>query len=127
MKFMNVGESIMKIAVSSTGKELKDLMDDRFGRCTYFVIHDSETNNVCFIENDGCKTGAGAGIAAAQQILDEDIDIIITGYLGPNAFDVFEGSDIEVFKCSEVTVEEAIYLHKSNKLETIENASPAKK
>ncbi|AYF53452.1 diguanylate cyclase [Clostridium botulinum] len=117
----------MKIAVSSTGKELKDLMDDRFGRCTYFVIYDSETNKTEFIENEGHKTGAGAGIAAAQQILDEDINIIITGYLGPNAFDVFEGSDIEAFKCSDVTVQEAIELYRNNKLEKLEYASPARK
>ncbi|NFF29838.1 diguanylate cyclase [Clostridium botulinum] len=124
---MNGGESTMKIAVSSTGKELKDLMDDRFGRCTYFVIHDSEINKTKFIENEGHKTGAGAGIAAAKQILDEDINVIITGYLGPNAFDVFEGSDIEAFKCSEVTVEKAIELYKNNKLEKLEYASPARK
>ncbi|CAG7840590.1 diguanylate cyclase [Clostridium novyi B str. ATCC 27606] len=117
----------MKIAVSSTGKELKDLMDDRFGRCTYFVIYDNETSKTKFIENQGHKTGAGAGIAAAQQILDEDINIIITGYLGPNAFDVFKGSGIEAFKCSDVTVGEAIELYRNNKLEKLEYASPARK
>lgn len=116
----------MKIAVSSTGKQLKDKMDDRFGRCTYFVIYDSETNDIKFVENEGHKTGAGAGIAAAQQILDEDINVIITGYLGPNAFDVFEGSDIEAYKCSEGTVKEAIELYKNKKLEKLEYASPAR-
>jgi len=33
----------MKIAVSSTGPELDDLVDPRFGRCSYYVVVDPET------------------------------------------------------------------------------------
>lgn len=33
----------MKIAVSSTGPELRDLVDPRFGRCRYYLIYDMDT------------------------------------------------------------------------------------
>ena len=33
----------MKIAVSSTGPELQDLVDPRFGRCRYYIIYDPGT------------------------------------------------------------------------------------
>ena len=33
----------MKIAVSSTGPELHDLVDPRFGRCRYYILYDEST------------------------------------------------------------------------------------
>jgi predicted Fe-Mo cluster-binding NifX family protein len=33
----------MKIAVSSTGPELRDLVDPRFGRCRYYIFYDTGT------------------------------------------------------------------------------------
>ena len=33
----------MKIAISSTGKDLDCQIDPRFGRCQYFIIVDPET------------------------------------------------------------------------------------
>ena len=33
----------MKIAVSSTGPELQDLVDPRFGRCRYYIVYDLDT------------------------------------------------------------------------------------
>jgi predicted Fe-Mo cluster-binding NifX family protein len=33
----------MKIAVSSTGPELQDLVDPRFGRCRYYIFYDEST------------------------------------------------------------------------------------
>ena len=33
----------MKIAVSSTGPELRDLVDPRFGRCRYYIFYDMST------------------------------------------------------------------------------------
>lgn len=116
----------MKIAVSSTEKNINSIMDDRFGRCDYFIIYDNQSKEVSFIENEGKKTGAGAGIVAAQQMIDKNVDILITGYLGPNAFKVFEGFEIEVFKCSDVKVEEALKAYEDNKLEKLTDPSVAR-
>jgi predicted Fe-Mo cluster-binding NifX family protein len=33
----------MKIAISSTGSELSDLVDPRFGRCRYYIFYDAIT------------------------------------------------------------------------------------
>ena len=47
-----------------------------------FQIHDTENGEFNAIENKGQMSGGGAGIAAAQQIIDEKVDAIITGNLG---------------------------------------------
>lgn len=43
----------MKIAVSSTGPGLEDLVDPRFGRCRYYLIVDPETLEYEAVENQG--------------------------------------------------------------------------
>jgi len=43
----------VKLAISSTGPELSNLVDPRFGRCRYYVIVDSKTMSFSAIENTG--------------------------------------------------------------------------
>lgn len=42
----------MKVAVSSTGAELNDLVDPRFGRCRYYIV-DTETLGFIAVSNTG--------------------------------------------------------------------------
>lgn len=115
----------MKIGISSMGKDINSMLDVRFGRCNYFVIYDTEGGLVKAIENKGQMSGGGAGIAAAQQILDEDVDVVITGNMGPNAFNLFKNSDIKVYRCGSIKVETAVQLFKEGKLEELTQAGPA--
>ena len=88
----------MKIGISSTGKDMSSLLDARFGRCSYFVIHDMQTNTNIFIDNSAKTASGGAGTAAAQEMIDQDVEVVITGNMGPNAFNVFKNSEIRVFQ-----------------------------
>lgn len=115
----------MKIAVSSTGKEINSMLDPRFGRCNYFVIYDTDDEKIKFIENKGQTSGGGAGIAAAQQIIDEQVNVAVTGNLGPNAFDIIKKSDIKVYNCGNIKVKAAIELFKEGKLEELTAAGPS--
>ena len=36
----------MKICISSTGKNLDAIVDQRFGRCQYFLIIDTDTMKI---------------------------------------------------------------------------------
>lgn len=115
----------MNIAVSSF-KENKDaLLDKRFGRCNYFQIYDEAKNQINVVKNEGQISGSGAGVAAAQQIIDEKIDVVITGNLGPNAFKILQKANIKAYKCGELCVEEALNMLKEGKLEQIEVAGKA--
>lgn len=115
----------MKIVISATGKNDNDLLDMRFGRCTYFQIHDTENKEVKIIENKGQASSGGAGIVAAQQIIDEKVDVIITGNLGPNAFEIIEKAGIKTYKCGNVTISSAIDKYKNGELEEIKIAGSA--
>ncbi|EPY2273917.1 NifB/NifX family molybdenum-iron cluster-binding protein [Clostridium sporogenes] len=115
----------MKIAISSTGKTMENLLDMRFGRCEYFQIHDSESKEVKILENEGQNASGGAGIVASNQLVDEKVDVIITGNLGPNAFEIIEKAGIKAYKCESVAINSAIDKYNKGELEQISMSGPA--
>lgn len=109
----------MKIAISAKGKITDDLLDPRFGRCEYFQIYDTEVKATKIIKNKGIEASGGAGIAAANQIIDENVDVVITGSLGPNAFELIEKAEIKAYKCDSIAITEALEKYNNNELEEI--------
>ena len=86
----------MKICVSSTGKDLDANVDPRFGRCGYFIIIDPKTMNFEFISNKSSIASGGAGIQAAQTVAKTGASTVITGNIGPNAFEILQAVGIKV-------------------------------
>jgi len=115
----------MKIAISAKGKITDDLIDMRFGRCEYFQIHDTELKVTKILENKGELASGGAGIVAANKLIDENVDVIITGNLGPNAFKIIDASEIKAYKCDSKSIKAALDKYNNNKLEEIKIAGNA--
>jgi predicted Fe-Mo cluster-binding NifX family protein/NAD-dependent dihydropyrimidine dehydrogenase PreA subunit len=86
----------MKIAVTSTGPELDDSVEARFGRCPYFLIIDTDTMQFEAIENPNIALGGGAGIQSAQLMSEKGVTAVLTGNCGPNAYNVFGQAGIQV-------------------------------
>ena len=106
----------MKIAVSATGNTLDAQVDPRFGRCSYFIIADSETMNFEAVPNIAAGAMGGAGIQAAQTITSKGVKALITGNVGPNAFQTLSASGIEVLVGASGIVREAIEKYKKGEL-----------
>jgi len=121
------GVNRMKIALSSSGKTLKDFLDSRFGRCKYFLIYDTEKDKVTVLENAAKNAGGGAGIVAAQQIIDESTDVLITGHLGPNAYDMIKDSGIKAYKGENISSNILIKKYKNGELSEIKEAGQSHK
>ena len=111
----------MKIAISSQGKEENSLMDSRFGRCEYFCIYDIENDGFKVIENTAINSNAGAGIEAANLVLKENIDAIVTGNIGPHANEVLKRSNIKIFTSDVKKISDIINEYKENKLKEFNN------
>jgi len=89
----------MKIAVSATADSLDAIVDPRFGRCAYFVIVEVEKNeikNAEAVQNPAATAMGGAGIQAAQLIASKGAKVLISGNIGPNAFNVLSGTGIKI-------------------------------
>jgi predicted Fe-Mo cluster-binding NifX family protein len=80
----------MKLCISSTKNDLEASVDARFGRCQYFLFVDTETMNFEAVGNPAFTAGGGAGIQAAQAVVNKGADAVITGNVGPNAFQALE-------------------------------------
>jgi predicted Fe-Mo cluster-binding NifX family protein len=119
-------KEIMKICISSTGKDLDSTIEPRFGRCPFFLIIDDKTDQFEAIANPGANSSGGAGIAAAQTIADQKVATVITGNVGPNAFGVLQSAGIKIYTGAfNMTVKQAISDFKENKLqETSQPSGP---
>ncbi|TDX51398.1 NifB/NifX family molybdenum-iron cluster-binding protein [Orenia marismortui] len=110
----------MKIAVTaSNNSDLNVKIDPRFGRAPYFAIIDLNNDKVDFIDNVAKNASGGAGIKAAQTILDQGVEGIITANVGPKAFDVLDKASIKVYPIKEETIEEAITRYKNKELKEV--------
>ena len=87
----------MKIAVSSTGKNLDSQLDPRFGRCAYYLVVDSDDMSSEVFPNESATMGGGAGIQAAQFLASQKVQVVITGNCGPNAVQTLSAAGIELF------------------------------
>lgn len=115
----------MKICITCKGKEKNAPTDLRFGRCKYFAIYDDKTGEVEYIDNASTNANQGAGITAAQKIIDIGVEAVITGKMGPNAMKIIGASNINIYRFEEGTVDEAINTFKENKLSKINTPASA--
>jgi len=106
----------MKICVSATSNNLEAPLDPRFGRCAYLLIVDSETMQFEVIPNMAAGATGGAGIQAAQTIVDKGVKVVITGNVGPNAFGALSAAGIEIMTGASGTVKEVIEKFKKGAL-----------
>lgn len=98
----------MKIGISATGTDLKASVDQRFGRCPYFLVVDIDSLHTTVIPNQQAGAGGGAGIQAAQELANAGVDVVISGNVGPNAFRTLQAAGIEVITGVRGAVTQAI-------------------
>ena len=67
----------------------------------------------------------GAGIVVANQLIDEKVDVIITGNLGPNAFKLIDVSHVKAYKCEDISIISVLEKYNNNELEEINFSGPA--
>lgn len=113
----------MKICITTASVE-DSKADVRFARSMHLGVYDTDSKEIEFVENEGFASNHGAGIAAAHQVLKLNVDVIITGNVGPNAYEILEDGDIKIFKLENMDIYKAIEDYNNNKLKQIENAGP---
>ena len=106
----------MKICVSAVANSLNAQVDPRFGRCPYFVIVDSETLKFEAIPNVASGAMGGAGIQAAQVIASKGVKVLVTGNVGPNAFQALSAAGIKIVTGAFGIVKEVVEKYKKGEL-----------
>lgn len=111
----------MKIAVSSTDKDLDAEVDQRFGRCRYFLIVDSDNMDFKTISNESSMATGGAGIKAAETVVNNGAKILITGNIGPNAHRTLDAGGVKIYTGAKGSIKDAIKSYKNNELNETDN------
>jgi len=105
----------MKIAISSSGDNLQSGVDPRFGRCKNFIIIEISYMSLTVHQNSAQFVGHGAGTKAAQDLLQFGVSAVISGNMGPNAFQVLSAANIKMYTGSG-TIENVVEAFKKGQL-----------
>lgn len=97
----------MIICVTSQGDNLDSEVDPRFGRCVFFMMVETETMDFDAILNGGVGASGGAGVQAAQTVMGLGAKAVVTGNIGPNAFDALSAAGVKMFTGASGTVRDA--------------------
>jgi len=98
----------VKICVTAAGNTLDAPVDPRFGRAAYFAVINSENMAFRAIPNVAVNAMGGAGIQAAQKLAKEGVNVVITGNVGPNAFQALKSAGLKVVVGASGTVREIV-------------------
>lgn len=86
----------MKIAITSTQNTPESTFDLRFGRASYFCIYNTDNNSVEFIDNENINANSGAGVKAAEKVIELGVSRVISGDFGPKAKDLLDKFKIQM-------------------------------
>ena len=114
----------MKVAVSSLGSDMNSPVDPRFGRAQYFLIVDIETMEFEAILNPNIDAPGGAAIQSAQLIGNKGIEAVITGQVGPNAFQTLSAIGVRIYHTIGGTVRQTVELYKAGQLRFASQPGP---
>ncbi|MBU1726415.1 MAG: NifB/NifX family molybdenum-iron cluster-binding protein [Candidatus Omnitrophica bacterium] len=117
----------MKICVTSEVGNLDSKVDPRFGRCQYFIIIDTDTLKFEAVKNPNIESMGGAGIQSAQLVASKQVKAVLTGNVGPNAFQTLQAAGIEVFTGASGTVKEVIEKYKKREFKAVSDPSVGSK
>ncbi|WP_455139261.1 NifB/NifX family molybdenum-iron cluster-binding protein [Candidatus Hodarchaeum mangrovi] len=88
----------MKIGLPSNGADLLQPFSHIFGRCSYFIIYDIKEQKVDQVLPNAAQNAAGgAGIQAAQLMIDNHVKTVIAPQIGPKAWNVLNNAGIKVY------------------------------
>jgi predicted Fe-Mo cluster-binding NifX family protein len=101
----------MKVLITATGPTMDAALDRRFGRAQHFLLCDTERETCVPVDNlQNRQAAQGAGIQAAQTVVESGAECVVTGHCGPKAFRVLSQAGLTVYNTEAGTVGEALRL-----------------
>jgi predicted Fe-Mo cluster-binding NifX family protein len=115
----------MRIVVSAQGENLEAPTSPVFGRCPTYVFVDTETLEFEAVPNPAMNQPGGAGIQAAQFVVSQGAQIVLTGNLGPNAYDVLQAAGVPGYQVQAGTIRQAVEAYRAGQLQPLGGANVA--
>ena len=90
-----------------------------FARAPYFVFVDTENGQRDIVDNPAASAHGGAGVKAAQLIINNKADAVLTVRCGENAAEAFQAAGIEIYKTAGISIDGNVEAFREGKLEKL--------
>lgn len=98
----------MKTAIASEEKNIEEAkVSPISGRASYYHIYEDK-KHIKTIKNPFKIGGGGAGPSVAQMLINENIDLVISGKFGEKMLNVFEENNIKTKISKEILIKDLI-------------------
>jgi predicted Fe-Mo cluster-binding NifX family protein/DNA-binding PadR family transcriptional regulator len=113
-------EVTMRVVIPANGADLDAPTSPVFGRSPMFILVDPQTLDFEALPNPALDAPGGAGVQAAQTILQQGVEAVIAPSLGPNAFRVVQAAGIPAYRMEGATVREVVEAYNAGELVRLE-------
>lgn len=97
---------IIALPTSTSGE--KSFISENFGRCNFFYIYDTDTQQGKVFTNVHKDGQGGVGIKAAEFVVNQKADVLITPRVGEKSFQVLKSTNIKIYHSTDRIVKENI-------------------
>ncbi len=109
----------MKIAFPVSEKSIDADIHDSFGRAPYFLIYNTISKEVDYLDHRTVAAQGGSGIRAAQVLADYGIKVIITSQCGENAEKFLRSSGVLIYKSISGSIYDNVDAYQNNRLRVL--------
>lgn len=116
----------MKLAAATQQGGLSDQISPMVGRAPTFTlveVEDDKIKDSSVMQNQFAQSASGAGIQAAQMLVNEGIKAILGGNFGPNLAGVFSQAGVQMYQVQGETVENAVKKYLKGELTQVSGAT----
>lgn len=114
----------MKIAIPVNENHEQTKICPSFGRTPFYMIADTVTGERMIFENAAANQAGGAGISAAQSLVDRSVEAVISPRCGENAARVLSAAGIKMYKMEGDSVEENLKAFAEGALLVLDDIHP---
>jgi len=117
----------VKICITAEGAKLDSTVDQRFGRCQYFIFVDTDTLEFEAVQNENVSGTGGVGVQSGQLVAEKQAKTVITGKVGPNAAQTLQAAGIDVVLDVSGSVKDAVEKFRKGELKPTKGSNADEK
>lgn len=114
----------MKIVIPVDENKQETKVCASFGRAPYYMVYDTESKTTEYISNSAAQAQSGAGVKAAQLVVDSGADALLTVRCGQNAADVLKAAEMKIYKTEFAEAAENLAAFQEGKLALLTEFHP---
>jgi predicted Fe-Mo cluster-binding NifX family protein len=120
----NERRNTMKIAIPVNENKPGTDICPSFGRAPYYMLHDTESKQTEYLANAAAQSQGGAGLRAAQFIIDSGAEAVLTVRCGQNAANVLNAAGVKIYQTAFDKADENLAAFQEGKLNLLTDIHP---